>query len=414
MGAKFEHDINYAPSATRPRGANAVQRRSLSYLSDPALLRNLTKFDGQDRATTIELIAYVGEVERRRLHVPAGYKSMHAFCVGKLHWSEDVAFKRIRAARISRRFPEILERLADGRLHLSSVALLAPHLTRENAGKLMDQATYLTRKQTECLVAARFPKPDLPARITPLGPLCAVFQQAPGPVGCEPHGAQLEAPTAACSPQASAELASGNDLLAAQAVMSSEQAPGPVVESSAAPVLAAPVRYGLQLTISQSTHDKLRYLQELLGNQIAPGDLAAVLDRALDALAKQLERTRFGASSRPRDGATRTSANPRHIPSRIKHAVWKRDLGQCTFTSDNGHRCEARGALEFDHIEPVTRGGAATVDNLRLRCRTHNQYEAERLFGEGFMQLKREQARTWASAKSRALPDEQSMPAAPA
>lgn len=41
---------------------------------------------------------------------------------------------------------------------------------------------------------------------------------------------------------------------------------------------------------------------------------------------------------------------------------------------------------------PVARGGEATVDGVRLRCRAHNQYEAEQVFGAGFMHAKREQA----------------------
>ncbi len=39
---------------------------------------------------------------------------------------------------------------------------------------------------------------------------------------------------------------------------------------------------------------------------------------------------------------------------------------------------------------PVARGGEATTDNLRLRCRAHNQYKAERTYGESFMRGKRE------------------------
>ena len=50
--------------------------------------------------------------------------------------------------------------------------------------------------------------------------------------------------------------------------------------------------------------------------------------------------------------------------------------------------------LEFDHIVPAAHGGAATVANLRLRCRTHNQYEAERTFGANVMREKRQEART--------------------
>ncbi len=52
----------------------------------------------------------------------------------------------------------------------------------------------------------------------------------------------------------------------------------------------APERYALQVTISQGTHDKLRYAQALLGHQIVSGDVAEVLDRALEALIHRLER----------------------------------------------------------------------------------------------------------------------------
>ena len=61
--------------------------------------------------------------------------------------------------------------------------------------------------------------------------------------------------------------------------------------------------------------------------------------------------------------------------------------------SESGRRCRERAGLEFDHIEPVARGGEATAENLRLRCAPHNQYEAERAFGADFMERKRAEAR---------------------
>jgi hypothetical protein len=54
-----------------------------------------------------------------------------------------------------------------------------------------------------------------------------------------------------------------------------------------------------------------------------------------------------------------------------------------------GRRCEARKRLEFDHVQAYARGGEATVAGLRLRCRAHNQYEAERTYGPEFMRHKR-------------------------
>ena len=41
----------------------------------------------------------------------------------------------------------------------------------------------------------------------------------------------------------------------------------------------------------------------------------------------------------------------------------------------------------------MARGGRATVDRMRLRCRAHNQYEAERAFGAEFMNGKRHEGR---------------------
>jgi hypothetical protein len=108
---------------------------------------------------------------------------------------------------------------------------------------------------------------------------------------------------------------------------------------------------------------------------------------------RQLEKRKFAATSKPRQAGPRRSQKPRHIPAHVKRAVQERDQGQCTFVSESGHRCSARRFLEFDHIEPVARGGQATLDNLRLRCRAHNQYEAECAFGTEFMKHKREVAR---------------------
>jgi hypothetical protein len=87
------------------------------------------------------------------------------------------------------------------------------------------------------------------------------------------------------------------------------------------------------------------------------------------------------------------------VPAHVRAAVWERDRGECTFVSEDGHRCGSRQRLEFDHAVPVARGGQATVENIRLRCRTHNQLEAERVFGAGFMQQKRDAS--WRAAEAR-------------
>ncbi len=131
----------------------------------------------------------------------------------------------------------------------------------------------------------------------------------------------------------------------------------------------------------------------MLAHALPDGDLAQVLDRALDALIAKLEQNRFAPTTRTRPVRQRRAEDSRYVPAEIRRAVWQRDGGRCTFVGDTGHRCEARTRLEFDHVEPFARGGQATLGGLRLRCRAHNQYTAERAFGVGFMTHKREESR---------------------
>ncbi len=99
-----------------------------------------------------------------------------------------------------------------------------------------------------------------------------------------------------------------------------------------------------------------------------------IFERALALLLKGLER-KIAALDHPR--ATRCAdARSRHIPAAIKRAVWQRDNGQCAF---KGHqkRCSETGFLEYHHVVPFALGGETSTANLELRCRAHNQYEAE-------------------------------------
>ena len=55
----------------------------------------------------------------------------------------------------------------------------------------------------------------------------------------------------------------------------------------------------------------------------------------------------------------------------------------------DGRRCTQQTFLEFHHIQPYARNGPATVANLALRCRRHNQLEAELIFGPREARLSR-------------------------
>jgi hypothetical protein len=120
--------------------------------------------------------------DARKLYLQEGYSSMFAWCVGELGFSEDATYKRTQAARAAQEHPAILDALASGALHLSAVCMLAPHLTPENADELFAAATRKTKAQIEHLLAERFPKPDVPARIEAMLPVACAVSPAPGQV----------------------------------------------------------------------------------------------------------------------------------------------------------------------------------------------------------------------------------------
>ena len=361
---------------------------SLGHLTNHVLLRDLNALVAQDRATTASLLAHIGEVEARRLYADAGYSAMFHYCVQELSFSEDMAGMRIRAARLARRFPAVFDAIADGRLNVTALCLLSRPLRglRGSAAReLIAAAEHKTKEAIRIMLAERFPQPDLLPRVRalPESPRCVSSPHVLERVGVQEVSATVDGERT---------LVAGDEVPTLQAApasaVPSAEVAIPIPRPASAKVMPlSPARFGLQLTMSAETRDKLRRAQELLGHAVEHGDLATVLDRALDALIEKLERRRFGATDAPR--ASRPTKSVRHIPAGVRRAVRARDGEQCTFVSDKGRRCEERGALEFDHVKPVARGGETTVANLRLRCRAHNQLEAERAFGAGFMESKR-------------------------
>jgi Holliday junction resolvasome RuvABC DNA-binding subunit len=156
----------------------------------------------------------------------------------------------------------------------------------------------------------------------------------------------------------------------------------------------APDRFALQVTINQVTRDKLERAQALLRHRNPSGDLAEVIECALDALLVQIEKKKFGATTRPRATKVRgADADLRYVSNEVRRAVHARDGEQCTFLSEAGVRCTERGFLELDHRTLVAHGGQPTVENLRTLCRSHNQFEAERVLGVDVVRAKRAEAK---------------------
>ena len=343
---------------------------SFTTLSDHDLIVETRRLAANERTATATLIACLAELDARRLHLGMGYSSLHDYCAKALHLTDYAGYARIEAARVARRFPLVLDLLQDGSINLTTITLLARYLTTENHERVLRAAMHKSKREIEVQVAALRPLPDAPGIIRKLP--AAKSGVGPSAPPSPPEVPQPRLPAA--------------DTVTTPMVSTVPEPPPADVEPPAAPTRRpalvtplAPQRFKVQLTIGQETHDKLRRVQDLLRHCVPSGDPTVIFDRALTLLLRDLERRKLATVAHARADGT-AAPGSRHVPASVKRAVWARDGGQCAFIGTEG-RCTARGFLELHHIEPFSLGGPTTIDNLQLRCRAHNAYEADLKFG---------------------------------
>jgi hypothetical protein len=337
-----------------------MNMQSSARLTDEELILGLRAAASHERAATAQLIALLAEMDTRRLYLAEGFSSLFVYCTQCLRLSEHAAYGRIEAARAARKFPLILQFLTDASITLTTVCLLASHLTVENYQRLLGDARCKTKREVEMLIATLAPKPAVASMVRKL------------PTPKTVPAIAVEAPPTSPASDSAGKLRV--DAVADGSILSAVIARAPAV---IAPL--APERYKVQITISRETHDRLRRVQALLRHVVPSGDPALIFDRALSVLLQDLERRKLATVHCPR-ASMRADAHARHVPAAVKRDVWRRDEGRCAFVGTSG-RCAEEGFLELHHLTPFAEGGPTTVDNLQLRCRAHNAYEAREHFG---------------------------------
>jgi hypothetical protein len=379
-----------------------IFNKPVSDLTGTELLDRFEKLAACDRRNTVQLLIAIAEIDARRLWATRACSSMFEFCVRFYHMSEALTAKRIWAARTARRFPVLLGMLERGDIHLGAVHLLARHLTDENHRALLARARHRSSREIETLVAEIAPQPDVPSRIR-ARPQRRQVQTSSLPIpGVEADPGERFAPTPARAEPAERSYATH------RCAAVDNVAAAPASQPTRRQVRAlAPRRYKVEITVDEETHDKLRRLQDLLGNQATGADPAEIVSRAIDVLLEQTLKRKAALTDRPRAGGRRNGSRrpgapqsdpgsnvvrtpmPRRIPAAVRREVWLRDDGACVFVDGSGERCGATRHVEFHHRTPFARGGAHEASNIELRCRAHNQAQADLDFGTAFMNARR-------------------------
>lgn len=359
------------PLASRRRMS---AKKPLKRIHKRELLKGLAVLVRDDQALTAKLLEYIGEVDRRQLYLELAYPSMFSFCVGRCGMSESMAAKRIRAGRAACRFPCILDMVRKGELHLTAVHQLVAYLTEENHKEVLRRAKGRTTREIDELIAEIAPRPD--GR--------TVVREVLAPKRNE--GSLLTRPDISGSSDPTTNEASGHEQMPAP-----ERPPKlPTNNIRSVTVPLSPQRYRLHVTVGKEAVDDLEELTNLFSHKMPSPDAGQIVERALALLLEDTKKRRVALTKKPRKRKRKEKASrTRAIPAEVRREVFKRDEGRCAFVDAEGHRCNSAWKVEFHHVVPFGRNGPNTTDNLQLRCRAHNQYEAELEYGEVFMKKKR-------------------------
>jgi hypothetical protein len=336
----------------------------LTDLPDEVITGRLMAIVKDERKAIVEFLEYLAEVERRRTFLAMGFSSMFAYLAEHLRLSNGCAFRRSKAARLMARFPIIADYLRDGRLSLKKLVELREVLDEEHVVEILDRAVEMTENQVKELVVELRPKKAL----------ADLLQKLPTPRNDSSR--PPAEPTPALLPQGEPPV-----------VETAPPLPPPVAAAPARvpttppgrvePI--APDRHVLRVTVDSAFVADLQAVRDALSHKMPGAGLEAVLHECIRATLKQIEKRRQGTGSKqvvetPPPGTT-------YVPAPVRKEVWRRDEGRCTFVSKDGRRCCSRHQLEFHHLLAVANGGLSTVDNVTLRCKSHNRYAAEQDFG---------------------------------
>lgn len=322
-------------------------RIRLKTLTDDELIASILALAGEERRTVFYTLRHLHEMDDRRLAPRRAYQSLFDFCVKELRWAEGETAKRIQVSRKGMSFPLLLRSIRRGEISLSGAALLAPHLNRANYADLIRQASWRPTREVEALVAALAPKPEPKERARFLG----VRPAAVSP--------DVQTPESVSGPASTAGT-----------------------QESLLSAVPAPQRVHFSFTSDERLLADVERAKDLLRNKHPDPDFEVVFREGVRMMLGLIDPDKRSVKARqsvPSPGQPRS----RTAPGWVKRAVWRRDGGHCSFRGDTGRLCRSTAGLQYDHIVPWALGGRSDDPaNIRLLCRTHNQLEPRRSFGD--------------------------------
>jgi len=309
------------------------------------LTARLHELLGRERRVLVEFLLGLAEFDRQRLYLELGFRSLWDYVRRALGQSETMTHYRIAAARVVDRFPQVVEPLRQGKLCLTTLAMLASVLTESNCDQVLAEATGKPKQEVQRIKARLDPKP-VPRDAMRTLPLLVP--------------AQVRATARVQTEVLTAELTRRH------------------------------------LTTDREFEQLLTRARSALSHKLPHASELDLLKEGLRCILRHYDQ-RKGMTERPRP--RKPAAPPAAaIPRSVKRTVWQRDQGRCQWPTADGSICASTTRVQFHHRIDRGKGGPNTEDNLVLTCAVHNQYAADQSWGREHMERFRGTGRTRTSS----------------
>ena len=320
-----------------------------------------------ERKITHEILTHIYLFEKCNGPVKMGYSSTFQYLTRHLGYSDDQAYRRLKAAKVLCDVPEAAEQLQKGQLNLSQAA---------QAQKAFEQA----QRENNKPVTAELKK-DLLLQIK------------------------------------------NQNNFNTEKILSESLSLKPSTTEQVKPQINKTVQVQIQFTENQ--YKKIEMLKSLVSHKVPEQKLADVLELALDffiekksvvSKAKESSTNKLATkelskndlskkhlsqvesfkknenqnevnvgnlSQRLMETQMQCSKKRSYIPVKIKQKLFQRSGGCCEYISESGAKCHSRFKMQIDHLHPLAFSGRNNIENLRHLCSSHNLLAASQM-GIGF------------------------------
>ena len=372
---------------------------NLKTLNNDQLLLQTKNLVQKERQINIQVLQHLQEIESRKLYLKRGFSSLFEYAVKELGYSHSAAYRRIKAMRLCRDIPQAKSKIETGSLNLTTASQLQTFFEkkkRKDKKQILDKANNLQRCDVRSTAAPAAgcvkgnadegkkkesesehkPEDKTPVELNSTQKL-DLMKKAEGQSSRELEKALFEIDPEICNEKEKVRDISNNKV-EIKVIMDKDcqQKLEDLKKflSHKNPNISYGELFSLLAELGLNKYDPKRKLnkQNRRINISPPIQSKKVTDKETSKLPVQITNQKL-------HNKQKYLKHTRYIPSVVRHHVWMRDQGQCTYVCPKTkRRCSSDHLLQIDHIKPFSLGGKHESDNLRLLCANHNQFTFSR------------------------------------